>query len=139
MIFKFGAGLPPHQAEAVAAHLDMTRHLRYGGLERAQAAIFRLPYDHPDVIHDAPEAALLRGLAAAIRQGAGQVRASGMARAQRYRVSELLHQSADRALRGDHGDAPVARYLSGLATGWDKTAGVRSEEGRRARMTGRRA
>jgi hypothetical protein len=116
----------------LARHLEQTYHMRYGGLERMDATIFRLPYGDPATIRTEPPAVLLRELAAAARAGTA-VRVPKMGKPDRTRFSELLRQSRDRAAREPQwGGDVVALRLAAMCREWDDRYGVPPSEYERA-------
>lgn len=98
--FTFDTGLSPWLAEQAARHAEMTYHLNYGALDKITENYFREPPG--SVVTQAPPAAALRELIAAFRSGKPvRLRLTGFSKQDKYRLSEMLRQSAARAYRDD--------------------------------------
>ena len=113
---EFGE-LTEWQRAEISRHLSQSYAMNFGGLERQESLIFRLPFGDPATVRTEPPAVLLRELAAAAAAG-GTVKPPRMSRADATRMSELLRQSADRAGR-EARDDQVTADLARLWRDWD--------------------
>ena len=128
-------GLTPGQLEDVAEHLSTSYHLLYGTVETNKVALFgHLGTTLADVQSKEPPAVFLRELADAVRAGGPVKVAVPRHKADAYRVSELLHQSARRAARdvsGRHG-AEAAAALARMTRDFDDQRRLSGDELERA-------
>lgn len=128
------AELPEWQRREVERHLAQTYQMNYGGLERQDALVFRLPVGDPATIRTEVPAVLLRELRDAAA-GGGSVKVPRLSKPDSVRVSELLMQTANRADR-EARDGEVTRFLASLWRDWDTAHKVPADEYQRAELAG---
>lgn len=125
-------GLTAGQLEDVGRHLETTYSLVYGMLERQEQLIFRVGL--AETQRTEPPAVFLRELAAAVRAGGPVSVKPPRGKPDCYRVSELLRQSHDRAVREAHGPygGEAASALARLCQEWDSGQKLSGDELERA-------
>ncbi len=125
------SGLSPWLRQEAVRHLEQTYHMNFGGQERITANFFRVPV--AECTDRTLPAVVLRDLTAGFRDGGPlRVRAGGLGRVERARVSALLEQTAARPSR--EGQDELGRSLERLWREWDRQFKVPAGEYERAEL-----